>query len=202
MPENKYVDLVMEIKSLSIATVDENNHPQVRIIDAMFAENEQIYFLTARGKDFYRQILANPTIAITGMNKNFQAIRLNGNVKKVSQKHLSRIFAENPSMGDLYPGKSRSILDVFCLENATGEIFDLSEHPIRRESFALGNAQVKPSGYYISTSCHHCGHCQSVCPQNCIHSEPPIYAIVQTHCLHCGLCAEQCPIGAINKYTC
>lgn len=47
------LNILREIKDISFATVDENNHPQVRIIDVMLVENEKLYFCTARGKDFY-----------------------------------------------------------------------------------------------------------------------------------------------------
>ena len=44
---------------LTFATVDENGFPQIRIIDVMIVENEKLYFCTARGKDFYHQIITN-----------------------------------------------------------------------------------------------------------------------------------------------
>jgi len=48
------IKLLREIKDVAFATVDEEGHPQVRIIDVMIAEGEKLYFCTERGKDFYR----------------------------------------------------------------------------------------------------------------------------------------------------
>lgn len=42
-----------KIKDVAFATVDSEGRPQVRIIDVMLADEETIYFCTARGKAFY-----------------------------------------------------------------------------------------------------------------------------------------------------
>ena len=62
---------IREIKDVAFATVDENGKPQLRIIDVMIVEDEKLYFCTARGKDFYRQLMADGSAAITGLNKDF-----------------------------------------------------------------------------------------------------------------------------------
>ena len=87
----------------------------MRIIDVMIAEGEKLYFCTERGKDFYRQLIANEYTAITGMNKEFQMVRLSGPVKKLSDQKMwiDRVFEENPMMNDVYPGESRYISEVF-----------------------------------------------------------------------------------------
>lgn len=42
----------------------------------MIVENEKLYFVTARGKDFYKQLEEKQEVAITGVNKNYQTVRL------------------------------------------------------------------------------------------------------------------------------
>ena len=66
------LNILREIKDVAFATVDENNQPQVRIIDVMLVEDNKLYFCTARGKDFYLQLMKNNQVAITGMNKDYQ----------------------------------------------------------------------------------------------------------------------------------
>lgn len=197
MNADKCLKILREIKDVAFATVDENGHPQVRIIDVMLVENEKLYFCTARGKKFYNQIIENDHVAITGMNKDFQMIRLNGKVKKMEEqeKWLDRIFEENPSMNAIYPGKRRCILDVFCIDNGVIEFFDLGKEPIYRENFVIGKATVKESGFFITDACIQCGRCERICPQSCIVD----YQINPNHCLHCGLCFEKCPVHAIVK---
>ena len=117
MTAEECIKLLREIKDVAFATVDKEGHPQVRIIDVMIAEGEKLYFCTERGKDFYRQLMANEYTAITGMNKEFQMVRLSGPVKKLSDQKMwiDRIFEENPMMNDVYPGESRYISEAFCI---------------------------------------------------------------------------------------
>lgn len=197
MNVQRCLDILREIKDVAFATVDENGFPQIRIIDVMIVENEKLYFCTARGKDFYHQIITNDQVAITGMNKEFQMVRLNGKAEKLEEnkKWMDRIFEENPSMNAVYPDESRYVLEAFCIEKGDVEFFDLGKEPIVRESFTLGNTMAKEAGFLITDSCIHCGKCERICPQKCIID----CKINQKHCLHCGLCAEECPVNAIIK---
>ena len=49
---------------LNFATVDEDGAPQVRNISAIHYEGTDIYFLTARGKSFARQLYADGRVQI------------------------------------------------------------------------------------------------------------------------------------------
>jgi uncharacterized pyridoxamine 5'-phosphate oxidase family protein/Pyruvate/2-oxoacid:ferredoxin oxidoreductase delta subunit len=198
MKIEEYFNILREIKDVSFATIDENGHPQVRIIDVMIAENEKLYFVTARGKDFYKQLEEKQEVAITGLNKNYKTVRLSGKVKKLEKSWIDKVFDENPSMNDVYPGESRYILDAFCLYEGHGEFFDLSVSPIFRESFSFGNGKIKKKGFIISEECIGCNSCKKACPQQCISEETP-YVITQSNCLHCGLCLERCPVKAIKR---
>ena len=197
MNAQKCLQILRKIKDVSFATVDDKGQPQVRIIDIMLVENEKIYFCTARGKDFYRQLMENGQVAITGMNKEYQMVRVNGKANKLKEqkKWIARIFEENPSMNAVYPGDSRYILEAFCIDEGTGEFFDLGQTPINRETFTLGDAKEETKGFVIGGACIQCGKCESVCPQKCIDN----FIINQKHCLHCGLCEEQCPVEAIKR---
>ena len=151
MNVQRCLDILREIKDVAFATVDENGFPQIRIIDVMIVENEKLYFCTARGKDFYHQIITNGQVAITGMNKEFQMVRLNGKAKKLEEnrKWIDRIFEENPSMNAVYPDESRYVLEAFCIEKGYVEFFDLGKEPIVRESFyALETLWQKEAGFF------------------------------------------------------
>lgn len=194
------LQILREIKDVAFATADGEGRPRIRIIDVMLAEDNRLIFCTARGKAFYRQLTDRPEVAVTGMNRRFQMVRLEGRVKKLDHQRawIDRIFEENPAMRDVYPGNSRYILEPFCIEDAALEFFDLGVQPVYRESFSIGAASGAEGGFMISTSCTQCGICQSICPQRCIKEGKP-YRIQQEHCLHCGLCAENCPAEAIVR---
>lgn len=197
---NKYLDMLREIKEVSMASVDRNGDPQVRIIDVMLVEGDTLYFCTARGKDFYDEIITNKKIAITGMNKNYQMIRLDGTIEKVEDKKhwLDKIFAANPSMNQVYPGETRKILEPLCIRNGTIEFFDLSKKPIYREYNAIGTEKPKIRGFEITDECVSCGTCAANCPQKCLIPGIP-FKIQQEHCLHCGACFEVCPVQAVKR---
>lgn len=197
MNAQRCLEILREIKDVAFATVDSKGFPQVRIIDVMIVENEKLYFCTARGKEFYRQLTESGQVAVTGVNKEFQMVRLNGKVVKMAahKEWIDRIFENNPSMNAVYPNESRYILEAFCIDNGQIEFFDLGKEPIVRQSFSLGNSKLTEVGFYITDACIKCGKCERICPQRCIEN----FRINQNHCLHCGLCFEECPVGAIKR---
>ena len=194
------LEILRSVKDAAFATVDAKGRPQVRIIDEMLVENGKLYFCTARGKDFYRQLTASGQVAITALNPEYQMVRLSGKARRLTEqkKWIDRIFEENPSMKEVYPGDSRYILEPFCVEEGEIEFFDLGKSPIVRAGFAIGGAQVGKKGFEITDACIGCGKCQRNCPQQCIRAGAP-YVISREHCLHCGLCSENCPVGAIER---
>lgn len=199
MNAEKCLQILREIKDVAFATV-ENGLPQTRIIDIMLAEGEKLYFCTARGKDFYHQLITDGNVAVTGMNKRYQMIRLSGRAKKLdnNKNWIDRIFDANPSMNEVYPDDSRYILEAFVIDNGQVEFFDLGVKPINRLYFSLGEAKMEEKGFFISDKCISCGKCKRLCPQQCIKRGKP-YVIQQEHCLHCGLCAETCPANSIVR---
>ena len=194
------LQILRDVKDAAFATVDEKGVPQVRIIDVMLAENEKIYFCTARGKDFYAQLMQDNHIAVTAVNRDFQMVRLTGTAEKLKDQKdwIDRIFQKNPSMNSVYPKESRYILEPFCIAGANIEFFGLSQERIYRENFVIGNRKEQKKGFEISAPCIGCGTCERICPQQCISSGTP-YEIHQNHCLHCGLCFENCPVKAIKR---
>ena len=198
MSVQHYFDLLREIRDTSMATVAEDGTPRVRIIDTMLTRDEKLYFLTARGKDFYRELMRTGQVAVTGLNERWETVRLQGKVRNIGHEYLDEIFETNPSMNSVYPDDSREILEVFCLYEGQGEDFCLADHPIVRRSFSFGNALPPKKGYSIGEECIGCGTCVSVCPQGAVDEGEP-FRIRPENCLHCGRCFENCPVQAVVK---
>lgn len=188
---------------LDFATVDGDGAPQVRNISAIHYEGTTLYFLTARGKSFARQLKADGRVQILGYTKYKETIRLSGRAVEVpaaeQRKWRDVLYAEQPYLENVYPGETKNIDTMFMLKDYTIEYFCLSTRPITREYFAVGDAKHKKKGYDISGDCVGCGTCREVCPQNAIDEGSP-FVIRQNNCLQCGNCFENCPVEAIRRY--
>ena len=193
-----------DIHSTVIATVDNNNLPVTCVIDVMDYDSNGLYFLTAKGKNFYERLKRQGYLALTGMKGDDTmhsiSVSVRGNVREIGTQRLEMLFQKNPYMNEIYPDeKSQSALTVFQIFKGTGELFDLSKKPIERQSFVFGGAIDEANGYYVTDKCTGCGKCLTVCPQKCIDITIQPVRINQTNCLHCGNCASICPFNAIEK---
>lgn len=198
--------LQKDIHSTVFATVDDQGLPHTCVIDLMLADEDGLYFLTAKGKSFYERLTARPFIALSGLlgqdTLSSAAISLRGQVRNIGRRRLDEIFEENPYMNALYPTeKSRNALEVFQIYSGEGEYFDLSQQPPFRQRFSFGGEKGHQTVYRIDREkCIGCMGCRSVCPVGCISSTIP-REIDASHCLHCGNCFTICPVKAVEKLT-
>ena len=188
---------------LAFATVDGYGNPQIRNISAIHYEPDAMYFFTAKGKDFCKELLADGRVQVLGYTKYKEMIRLSAKAVSVPEteqlKWIDTIFSEQPYLSNVYPGDTRKIAGiVFRIADAEIEYFNLGVNPIFRESYVIGNGNISPKDYCIMDSCIGCGKCLKNCPQRCIDQGKP-YRIQQEHCLHCGNCYEVCPVKAVKK---
>ena len=188
---------------LAFATVDEHGAPQIRNISAIHYEQEALYFFTAKGKDFCRQLLSDGRVQILGYTRYKEMIRLSARAKPVSEadqrKWIDTIFAEQPYLSNVYPGDTRRLAGiVFEITDGEIEYFNLDVNPIFRESYPIGGGAVTEKGCRITDACIGCGVCLEHCPQGCIEAGTP-YRIQQEHCLHCGNCQAVCPVQAVER---
>ena len=190
------------VGTLSFATVDRNGKPQIRCVSAIHYEINAMYFFTARGKNFCRELLENNSVQVLAHTKFNEMIRLSGKTVPApdneQEKWIDIIFSKQPYLSNVYPDNTRKIGIVFCVKNAEIEYFNLGVNPIFRELYSIGNEKIFFKGYKISENCIGCGACEKVCPQRCIEKDIP-YKIRQNNCLHCGACYEKCPVKAIER---
>ena len=196
--------IVNDIHRTIVATVDDKGLPVTCAIDMMDADENSLYFLTAKGKSFYDRLTKREFLAFTAMKgedtMTSVAVSVRGKVRELGYDKIPELFEKNPYMKEIYPTEeSRRALTVFQIYEGSGEWFDLSKKPIERASFAFGKAEETPEGYKITDACIGCSSCLDVCPQSCIVSDSIPYMIEQEHCLHCGNCYTVCPVNAVIK---
>ncbi|MDD3219335.1 MAG: 4Fe-4S binding protein [Lachnospiraceae bacterium] len=190
------------VGTLAFATVDEFGNPQVRNVSAIHYEEDSLYFYTAQGKNFCKELKATKKVQILGLTMYKEMIRLSGDViyleGEESVKWRDLIFKEQPYLENAYPGDTKDIGAVFLIKDAEIEYFNLSVYPIFRESYVIGNGQITPKGFEITDSCINCGTCEQGCPQKAVVPGTP-YRIRPENCLHCGRCEVNCPVQAIKR---
>ena len=197
--------IVREIHTTIVATVDDEGLPVTAAIDMMDADENGLYFLTAKGKSFYERLKKREYLALTATRGESTmtsvAVSIRGKVRELGYEKIPALFEKNPYMHEIYPTEeSMHALTVFQIYEGSGEWFDLSKKPIERASFSFGGIEAKKGeGYCITDDCIGCGRCLDVCPQNCINTESIPHVIEQEHCLHCGNCMEACPVGAVER---
>ncbi len=193
-----------EIHTVIAATVDQSGLPVTCAVDIMDADENGLYFLTAKGKGFYSRLKDCGYMALTGLKGESTmsciALSLRGKVKELGWEPLAQMLKKNPYMEEIYPtAESQRALTVFQLYEGTGEWFDLSKKPMERFSFSFGHVPDEKNGYCITVVCNGCRICETVCPQKCIDFASTPAVIEKEHCLHCGNCMEICPQNAVIR---
>ena len=99
----------------------------------MLKEEGRLFFCTACGKNFCKELLANSTVAVTGLNDKWQTVHLMGCAERLAdaEQHamIDRIFEENPSMNEVYRGDTHYILEAFVIAEGRIEFLILGKVP-------------------------------------------------------------------------
>ncbi|MDR3021628.1 MAG: pyridoxamine 5'-phosphate oxidase family protein [Clostridiales bacterium] len=114
-----------EIKSLlsehtpgSLATLDENNTPDVRGFEFQCIEDDKVYFFTNTNKKVYKQIKANPNVSFFCMINGSQ-FRFYGKAVFVQDTATVKRLHAGASDGvkKFYPTSESNGFTVFCIEH-------------------------------------------------------------------------------------
>ena len=88
--------LQREIHTTVFATVDDDGLPQTCVIDLMLCDDNGLYFLTAKGKSFYRRLMAKSCVALSGMKGTDTlssiAISMRGRVTQEDEQLLASCY--------------------------------------------------------------------------------------------------------------
>ncbi len=94
-----------QIHTTIIATNNENGLPVTCVIDIMDYDENGLYFLTAKGKNFYKRLKASGYLSLTGIKgdntMSCVAVSVHGNVKEIGSERLQRLLDKNPYMYEI-----------------------------------------------------------------------------------------------------
>ena len=81
-----------QIHTTIIATNDEKGKPVTCAIDIMDYDENGLYFLTAKGKNFYKRLKSNGYLSLTGIKgentMSCVAVSVHGNVREIGAERL------------------------------------------------------------------------------------------------------------------
>ncbi len=191
--------MLRDVKSIALSTV-KNGEPYSRVVDIMHYDKNGIYFIVLKLKPYYNEILKSKKVAITGLTRNYEQVRIVGDVREAEKSVLNKIYEINPTLQKLIPQtKHINTTVVYCLYKGKGEIFDLSgvKRKLVRERFSFGGELVNEPGLKITENCIACGECKKNCSFDAITAGEKYY-INPAFCDECGLCYSVCKTNSIT----
>jgi uncharacterized pyridoxamine 5'-phosphate oxidase family protein len=130
---NKALEFLKEIGTFYLATT-EGDQPRVRPFGAVFEYENKFYIVTNNTKNCFKQMIENPKIEISGMNKKGQWIRITGEVANDDRREAKLAGLEAvPSLKTMY-NIDDGIFAVLYFTKGTATISSFTAEP---ETFSL-----------------------------------------------------------------
>lgn len=107
----------------------EGNQPRVRPFGAVCSFEGKLYIITNNKKPVYDQMLVNPKIELSGMNKGTW-IRLEGEavLDKRREARVAMMNDYEAALGKMY-SVDDNLMEVFYLQNAKATIYSMADGP-------------------------------------------------------------------------
>lgn len=114
---NKIVEVLKEVGVFYVATVEEDK-PHVRPFSSVTEFEGHCYLCTNNTKEIYKQLMKNPYVEISGMNKKGEWIRLNGKLVRDDRDEARKAMLEDPTGPSKLYKLGDGIFKVLRLEEA------------------------------------------------------------------------------------
>ena len=145
---------------LAFATVDSTGAPQIRNISAIHYEPDALYFFTARGKNFCKELQEDGRVQILCYTKYKEMIRLSGRayaVDETAQIRWRDIIREVYTLGN-----AKATEKGYCITDACIGC-GMCKRVCPQRCIEEGTP------YQINQNhCLHCGNCYEHCPVKAI----------------------------------
>ncbi|NOW91712.1 putative pyridoxamine 5'-phosphate oxidase family protein [Clostridium beijerinckii] len=129
----KALEFLKESGTFYLATT-EGDQPRVRPFGAVFEYEEKLYIVTNNKKNCFNQMLQNPKVEISTMNKKGQWIRVAGEVENDDRREVKEFALEAyPSLKRMY-SLDDGIFAVLYFTKGTASIYSINGET---ETFSL-----------------------------------------------------------------
>ena len=129
----KALEFLQESATFYLATT-EGDQPRVRPFGAAFEYEGKLYILTNNKKECFNQMIQNPKVEISSMNKKGQWIRVTGEVANDDRREVKEVALEAyPSLKSMY-SIDDGIVAVLYFTKGTSTISSFGSEP---ETFSL-----------------------------------------------------------------
>ena len=127
--------ILAETPMCFIATVN-GNEPKVRAFQYQFAQDGKLWFCTAKSKNVFKQLQANPAVEICTVKQDMTWLRVSGKVvledNRAAKEH---ILETQPLIKGIYGSADNPEFTTFYMEHGAYTIADFSGNPPRQGSF-------------------------------------------------------------------
>ncbi len=133
MNMNNALEFLKESGTFYLATT-EGNQPRVRPFGAIFEYEGKLYIVTENTKECFKQMVENPKVEISCMNKKGQWIRVTGEVANDDRREAKEFALEsNPFLTSKHSADN-GVFSVLYFTKGTATIYSYTAEP---ETFSL-----------------------------------------------------------------
>ncbi|MCR4675903.1 MAG: pyridoxamine 5'-phosphate oxidase family protein [Sphaerochaetaceae bacterium] len=126
---NRIVEELKKAKVFYIATTDEEGKPQVRPFGSVTEIDGEVFICSNNRKEFYRQVMNNPEIAICGMYED-RWVRVWGKAVRVDDDKARSAMLKDPTGPSSLYRVGDGLFEVFRIENPKGMLFSFTSEPV------------------------------------------------------------------------
>jgi uncharacterized pyridoxamine 5'-phosphate oxidase family protein len=113
------------------ATVAEGNTPKVRPILFCFEEDGVLWFCSAKSKNFWKEMKANPQVEFSSFDNVNRWIRVSGTVTfDDNLKIKTKILEKYENIRAIYQSPDNPEFVSFCLEHWNAAIHSFTDSPV------------------------------------------------------------------------
>ena len=129
------IDFLTANSTVFLATSDKGQ-ARVRPFQFQFEQDGRLWFCTARHKEVFAQLQADPRLELAGTARNMATLRLLGQANLDDDMAVKRRIIENNGLvRSIYGAADNPDFTVFSIDHGTAVLFDFSGTPPKRYEF-------------------------------------------------------------------